>query len=116
MSSITQDKNDEAHAIHRLDTLLREIAVIVKGAEPPLTKWSYHDLPDLVRALAAKPAASVVDDAMVERALGRYAFLEDGAEWPGDYSDEELAPERKAMRAFLNHVLNPPALTKGDTK
>ena len=68
MSSITQDKTDEAYAIHRLDTLLREIAVIVKGAEPPLTKWSYHDLPELVRALASKPAASVVDDALVRDA------------------------------------------------
>ena len=62
-------ESDEAHAIHRLDTLLREIAVIVKGAEPPLTRWSYHDLPELVRALASKPAASVVDDAMARRLM-----------------------------------------------
>ncbi len=40
--------------------LLAEIAVIVNGPEPPLTSWSYHDLPEKVRALKQAPPAAAV--------------------------------------------------------
>lgn len=40
--------------------LLAEISIIVNGPEPAGTKWSYHDLPKKVRALAAQPAAGEV--------------------------------------------------------
>ena len=52
-----------AYVIDALAKLLADIAVIVNGPEPPLTSWSYHDLPEKVRALkqAQQPAAAVPD-------------------------------------------------------
>ena len=52
-----------AYVIDKLAKLLAEIAIIVNGPEPPLTRWSYHDLPEKVRALkqAQQPAAAVPD-------------------------------------------------------
>jgi len=47
------DPDEDAYVIGRLGKLLAEIAIIVNGPEPPLTRWSYHDLPDKVRALKA---------------------------------------------------------------
>jgi len=44
---------EDHYVIDKLSHLLAEIAVIVNGPEPPLTRWSYHDLPDKVRALKA---------------------------------------------------------------
>jgi len=43
--------NEDAYLIRKLSRLLAEISVIVNGPEPPLTRWSYHDLPEKVRAL-----------------------------------------------------------------
>ena len=53
---------ESAYVIDKLAKLLAEIAVIVNGPEPPLTSWSYHDLPEKVRALkqAQQPAAAAV--------------------------------------------------------
>ena len=50
-----------AYVIDALAKLLAEIAIVVNGPEPPLTSWSYHDLPEKVRALkqAQQPAAAV---------------------------------------------------------
>ena len=51
------DAEEDAYVIDALAHLLAEISVIVNGPEPAGTKWSYHDLPAKVRALAAQPAA-----------------------------------------------------------
>ena len=45
------DIEEDAYVIHQLGKLLAEIAVIVNGPEPPMTRWSYHDLPEKVLAL-----------------------------------------------------------------
>ena len=50
---------ESAYVIDKLTKLLAEIAVIVNGPEPPLTSWSYHDLPEKVRALKQSPPAAV---------------------------------------------------------
>lgn len=56
---------ESAYVVDKLAKLLAEIAVIVNGPEPPLTSWSYHDLPEKVRALKqAPPAAVPVADAL----------------------------------------------------
>lgn len=47
------DAEEDAYVIDRLGHLLAEIAVVVNGPEPTGTRWSYHDLPEKVRALAA---------------------------------------------------------------
>ena len=62
---------DEQHyVIDKLAKLLADIAIIVNGPEPPLTRWSYHDLPEKVRALKqAPPAAAVPDVAGLDSAI-----------------------------------------------
>ena len=54
-------REEDAYVIERMGKLLAEIAIVVNGPEPPLTRWSYHDLPEKVRALkqAQQPAAAV---------------------------------------------------------
>ncbi len=51
------DAEEDAYVIGQTTKLLAEIAVIVNGPEPAGTRWSYHDLPAKVRALAGTPAA-----------------------------------------------------------
>ena len=52
-------REEDAYVIERMGKLLAEIAIIVNGPEPHDTLWSYHDLPEKVRALkqAQQPAA-----------------------------------------------------------
>ena len=50
---------ESAYVIDKLAKLLAEIAVIVNGPEPHDTLWSYHDLPEKVRALKAPQPAQV---------------------------------------------------------
>ena len=45
------DAEEDAYVIDALAHLLAEISVIVNGPEPPLTRWSYHDLPAKVAAM-----------------------------------------------------------------
>ena len=54
-------REEDAYVIERMGKLLAEIAIIVNGPEPHDTLWSYHDLPEKVRALkqAQQPAAAV---------------------------------------------------------
>lgn len=53
------DADEDAYVIDRLAGLLAEIAVIVNGPEPAGTRWSYHDLPEKVAALAARQPVEV---------------------------------------------------------
>ena len=55
-------REEDAYVIERMGKLLAEIAIVVNGPEPPLTSWSYHDLPEKVRALkeAQQPAQVAV--------------------------------------------------------
>lgn len=46
---------DESCAVgDKLARLLAETAIVVKGPEPDMTQWSYHDIPDGVRAIQAR--------------------------------------------------------------
>ena len=38
----------------RLSALLRNTAIALRGPEPELTRWSWHDLPELATALKAQ--------------------------------------------------------------
>lgn len=99
---------ESAYVIDKLAKLLSEIAVIVNGVEPHDTSWSYHDLPEKVRALkqAQQHAAAVAEGyalvpveptkAMVlagERELDRHDFLR-----LGDVYRAMLAAERKECK------------------
>ena len=56
------DREEDAYVIQRTCELLARIAIIVNGPEPPLTRWSYHDLPEKVQALKnAHPVAAQGD-------------------------------------------------------
>lgn len=50
------DSAEDAYVIEQMGRLLAEIAVIVNGPEPALTRWSYHDLP--MKVARIKQAAS----------------------------------------------------------
>ena len=52
-------REEDAYVIERMGKLLAEIAIIVNGTEPHDTLWSYHDLPEKVRALKQAPPAAV---------------------------------------------------------
>ena len=79
---------ESAYVIDKLAKLLAEIAVIVNGPEPPLTRWSYHDLPEKVRALKQAPPAAVVPDgyALIGidalRAWGKLDEVRDACRYP----------------------------------
>lgn len=75
------DAEEDAYVIDALAHLLAEISVIVNGPEPAGTKWSYHDLPKKVRALAAQPAAG-----------GGLAELVEAMELPEGYTVVEELP------------------------
>jgi len=68
------DADEDSYVIGKLSRLLAEIAIIVNGPAPDMTLWSYHDLPEKVRALKATPAATVPDG--VRDLIGALAALE----------------------------------------
>lgn len=86
-------REEDAYVIERMGKLLAEIAIIVNGAEPHDTLWSYHDLPQKVRALkeAQQPAAAV----------------------PADTHGDEFGRGWNACRAAMTAAI---AAIKGDTK
>lgn len=52
-------RKEDEYLIERMGKLLAEIAVIVNGLPPSNISWSYHDLPEKVRALKQAPPAAV---------------------------------------------------------
>lgn len=48
---LIEQGDEDDHVITELGRLLAEIAVVLKGPEPAGTAWSYHDLPEMVKAL-----------------------------------------------------------------
>ena len=82
-------RKEDEYLIERMGKLLAEIAIIVNGLPPDNISWSYHDLPEKVRALKQAPPAAAVPPgyalvpveptkAMVlagERELDRHDFL-----------------------------------------
>ena len=64
------DREEDDYVIQRTCELLARIAIIVNGPEPPLTRWSYHDLPEKVQALKnAHPAAGGVSEDAMRKAI-----------------------------------------------
>jgi hypothetical protein len=45
------DQSEDAYLIDRLSKLLAGVAIALKGPEPVLTRWSYHDLPEIAATL-----------------------------------------------------------------
>jgi hypothetical protein len=58
-------RKEDEYLIERMGKLLAEIAIIVNGLPPDNISWSYHDLPEKVRALKQAPPAAAVPGGMV---------------------------------------------------
>lgn len=71
------DSEEDAYVIERMGKLLAEIAVIVNGPEPDMTRWSYHDLPEKVRALKTAPDAATVGEAVAYLDIGVGGYLDE---------------------------------------
>lgn len=98
---------ESAYVIDKLAKLLAEIAVIVNGVEPHDTSWSYHDLPEKVRALkqAQQPAAAVPEGyALVPVASlesWRDAFAEELGAWDIDPPLHHVKTSHDEIEAML---------------
>ena len=57
-------RKEDEYLIERMGKLLAEIAIIVNGLPPNNISWSYHDLPEKVRALKQAPPAAPALDAI----------------------------------------------------
>lgn len=96
------DAEEDAYVIGQTTKLLAEIAVIVNGPEPAGTRWSYHDLPAKVRALAGTPAAPA-DTWFADQlaAMGEVIPLDSTPAAPGI----DLATEHEGMRVDYHGLL-----------
>ena len=61
VEDLRRDLADNAALRERMAELLTGVAVALRGPQPPLTRWSWHDLPD--RAAAAVAAIDVMQRA-----------------------------------------------------
>ena len=97
-------REEDAYVIERMGKLLAEIAIIVNGTEPHDTLWSYHDLPEKVRALkqAQQPAAAAPEGfaALVDAADNAYDSAE-GVAYVEFYRREPVEKLLAACRAML---------------
>lgn len=78
------DAEEDAYVIDALAHLLAEISIIVNGPEPAGTKWSYHDLPEKVRALKTAPAAVPAGEVVAYLDIGVGGYLDLGTEKDAD--------------------------------
>ena len=76
-------REEDAYVIERMGKLLAEIAIIVNGTEPHDTLWSYHDLPEKVRALkqAQQPAAAAPEGYALVPVEPTEAMLSAARDW-----------------------------------
>lgn len=65
---LTDELREGDELRERLGDLLRRTAVALRGPEPPLTRWGWHDVPE--RAAAAVAAIKVMQRAAVMAAGG----------------------------------------------
>jgi len=61
LDELQRDLDENEALRERLAELLTGVAVALRGPQPPLTRWSWHDLPD--RAAAAVAAIDVMQRA-----------------------------------------------------
>lgn len=54
VAELEAERTDDDALRERMADILKRTAVALRGPEPPLTAWSWHDLPE--RAAAAKDA------------------------------------------------------------
>lgn len=52
IAALEAEVSEQGYVIEKTTRLLAETVLILRGPEPPLVKWSYHDIPQLVQALS----------------------------------------------------------------
>ncbi|WP_313248940.1 hypothetical protein [Stenotrophomonas acidaminiphila] len=99
------DAEEDAYVIDQMGKLLAEIAVIVNGPEPAGTRWSYHDLPAKVQALATTPAAPGIDLEPFRR-LVEWNYDSEFSAYENGFRTEEqrevAEAERKRLLALID--------------
>lgn len=60
VESLTVEVEEESHIQGRMAQLLAGAIVAIRGPEPELTRWGYHDLPERVRDVVAQRDALLV--------------------------------------------------------
>ena len=68
LNRLLEEVAEMAELCNRQADLLSRTAIALRGPEPPLTRWSWHDLPE--RAAAAIAAIDVMQRAAVMAAEG----------------------------------------------
>ena len=97
-------RKEDEYLIERMGKLLAEIAVIVNGLPPSNISWSYHDLPEKVRALKqappAQPDVARLANLILEAGDVLEAVRDSGAPLPPNWR-WPLADELHGMSAML---------------
>lgn len=70
LAAVTAELADDDALRERMSDILKRTAIALRGPEPPLTAWSWHDLPEL--AEAAKASALEEAARMCEMAADAY--------------------------------------------
>lgn len=83
IAELEREEEVTDHVIERTTRLLAECVVILRGPEPPLTKWSYHDIPQLVQALKddrdrLRAENEALRDLLCSAHAGVLAYRDDG--------------------------------------
>lgn len=63
------------YVVDRLSKLLAATVVVLRGPEPPLTRWSYHDIPERVSALLTRAETAERELAEAKGDAERYRWL-----------------------------------------
>ena len=66
--------------VDMLARLLAEIAITLKGQQPDMTKWSYHNLPRLVSEMKGRAEKAEAALAECREDAERYRFIRDAPE------------------------------------
>lgn len=86
---LAQDLRETDHALDRSSEILRRIVLQLRGAPPPLTSWSWHDIPELVAELQAER------DELVASVREAMAAAWDAGLAAGQHNEHEFRPGRK---------------------
>ena len=62
IEDLRRDLDENAALRERMADLLRRTAVALRGPEPPLTRWSWHDLPERAAAAVAEERERLARD------------------------------------------------------
>lgn len=113
VAELEAERDDDDALRERMADILKRTAIALRGPEPPLTAWSWHDLPeraaaaiasiDLFQRVAhnlADPRVDVdaISDDLIDEATAAFIGNDGGICNPKNYRDDM----RAALRAIFN--------------